>query len=219
MSNQGSSSNKHLALRSFLVPGWGQLMQERHRAAIVQFAIAVVVWYYLLVEMQIGFLLALPGAFLIHGYSLADSRDFVPPNENRKISSTPPKAPTHQQATPTHQQASPARRQAKPVSRRAKPVPQSAALPIDQDPTRFTRTPPTEDDLDDEWRDYSEAEMIAAVEEFYASGIVINPYGDVVHDLTDEEIAEYLSYNIDSDGNDLDSGGSGGGHSDSGDFY
>jgi TM2 domain-containing membrane protein YozV len=48
MTGQGSAGNVIAALASFFIPGLGQLLQGRLLIAIVQFALAAVLWVVLL---------------------------------------------------------------------------------------------------------------------------------------------------------------------------
>ncbi|HZA50001.1 MAG TPA: hypothetical protein VE549_04620 [Myxococcaceae bacterium] len=48
MTGQGSAGNVIAALASFFIPGLGQLIQGRLLIAIVQFALAAVLWVVLL---------------------------------------------------------------------------------------------------------------------------------------------------------------------------
>ena len=48
MTGPGSAGNVIAALCSFFVPGLGQLVQGRLLMAIVQFCLAVVLWFFLL---------------------------------------------------------------------------------------------------------------------------------------------------------------------------
>jgi TM2 domain-containing membrane protein YozV len=45
---QGSAGNVISALASFFIPGLGQLLQGRVLAALVQFVLAAVLWWFLL---------------------------------------------------------------------------------------------------------------------------------------------------------------------------
>jgi TM2 domain-containing membrane protein YozV len=48
MAGQGSTGNVIAAVCSFFVPGLGQLVQGRLGMAIVQFVLAIVLWFFLL---------------------------------------------------------------------------------------------------------------------------------------------------------------------------
>jgi TM2 domain-containing membrane protein YozV len=48
MAGQGSAGNVIAAVCSFFVPGLGQLVQGRLGMAILQFALAVILWFFLL---------------------------------------------------------------------------------------------------------------------------------------------------------------------------
>jgi TM2 domain-containing membrane protein YozV len=48
VSGQGSAGNVLAALCSFFVPGLGQLLQGRLFKAIIQFVLAIVLWFVLL---------------------------------------------------------------------------------------------------------------------------------------------------------------------------
>lgn len=48
MAGQGSTGNVIAAVCSFFVPGLGQLVQGRLGMAIVQFVLAVILWFFLL---------------------------------------------------------------------------------------------------------------------------------------------------------------------------
>jgi TM2 domain-containing membrane protein YozV len=48
MAGQGSTGNVIAALASFFIPGLGQLLQGRPVMAIVQFALAGLLWWFLL---------------------------------------------------------------------------------------------------------------------------------------------------------------------------
>lgn len=65
MAGQGSAGNVLAALCSFFIPGLGQLLQARLGMAIVHFALAVVLWFFLL-------------GWIIHLWSILDAAKFVP---------------------------------------------------------------------------------------------------------------------------------------------
>jgi TM2 domain-containing membrane protein YozV len=46
MTGQGSTGNVIAALASFFVPGLGQLLQGRVLAAVIQFVLAGVLWFF-----------------------------------------------------------------------------------------------------------------------------------------------------------------------------
>jgi TM2 domain-containing membrane protein YozV len=48
MAGQGSAGNVIAALASVFIPGLGQLLQGRLFAAVVQFVLAAVLWWFLL---------------------------------------------------------------------------------------------------------------------------------------------------------------------------
>jgi TM2 domain-containing membrane protein YozV len=48
MTGPGSTGNVIAALASFFIPGLGQLLQGRLLAAVVQFVLAGVLWFFLL---------------------------------------------------------------------------------------------------------------------------------------------------------------------------
>ena len=62
---QGSAGNVLAALCSFFIPGLGQLLQGRLLIAIVQFALAAVLWIVLL-------------GWLIHLWSILDAARWKP---------------------------------------------------------------------------------------------------------------------------------------------
>ena len=66
MAGQGSAANVIAAVCSFFVPGLGQLVQGRLGIAIVQFALAVVLWFFLL-------------GWVIHLWSILDAALWKPP--------------------------------------------------------------------------------------------------------------------------------------------
>jgi TM2 domain-containing membrane protein YozV len=65
MAGQGSTSNVIAALASFFIPGLGQLLQGRLGAAFVMFALAVVLWWFLL-------------GWIIHLWSIVDAALWTP---------------------------------------------------------------------------------------------------------------------------------------------
>lgn len=48
MPGQGSTGNVIAALASFFIPGLGQLLQGRLIIAAIQFALAIILWFFLL---------------------------------------------------------------------------------------------------------------------------------------------------------------------------
>lgn len=65
MAGQGSTGNVIAALCSFFIPGLGQLIQGRLLMAIVQFALAAVLWFLLL-------------GWLVHLWSIIDAAIYRP---------------------------------------------------------------------------------------------------------------------------------------------
>ena len=65
MAGQGSAGNVIAALASFFIPGLGQLLQGRLVAAFVMFALAVVLWWFLL-------------GWIIHLWSIVDAALWTP---------------------------------------------------------------------------------------------------------------------------------------------
>lgn len=65
MTGQGSTGNVIAALASFFIPGLGQLIQGRLLAAIVQFCLAGVLWFFLL-------------GWLVHLVSIIDAALYKP---------------------------------------------------------------------------------------------------------------------------------------------
>ena len=63
MSGQGSTGNVIAAVCSFFVPGLGQLVQGRLGAAIVQFLLGGVLWFFWL-------------GWLVHVYSIYDAATY-----------------------------------------------------------------------------------------------------------------------------------------------
>jgi len=66
MAGQGSAGNVIAAVCSFFVPGLGQLVQGRLGMAILQFLLAVVLWFFLL-------------GWAIHLWSIVDAALWKPP--------------------------------------------------------------------------------------------------------------------------------------------
>ena len=66
MSGQGSGGYVLAALCSFFIPGLGQLFQGRLGMAIVQFLLAVALWFVLL-------------GWAVHLWSVIDAAKFEPP--------------------------------------------------------------------------------------------------------------------------------------------
>ena len=66
MAGQGSAGNIIAAVCSFFVPGLGQLVQGRLGMAILQFVLAVVLWFFLL-------------GWAIHLWSILDAALWKPP--------------------------------------------------------------------------------------------------------------------------------------------
>jgi TM2 domain-containing membrane protein YozV len=66
MAGQGSTGNVIAAVCSFFVPGLGQLVQGRLGIAIVQFVLAVILWWFLL-------------GWAIHLWSIVDAALWKPP--------------------------------------------------------------------------------------------------------------------------------------------
>ena len=62
---QGSAGNVLAALASFFIPGLGQLLQGRLLAAVLQFVLAAVLWFFLL-------------GWLVHLWSILDAALFKP---------------------------------------------------------------------------------------------------------------------------------------------
>ena len=60
MAGQGSAGNVIAALASFFIPGLGQLIQGRPLAALVQFVLAAVLWWFLL-------------GWIVHFWSIIDA--------------------------------------------------------------------------------------------------------------------------------------------------
>jgi TM2 domain-containing membrane protein YozV len=60
MAGQGSAGNVIAAICSFFIPGLGQLVQGRLLKAVIQFALAAVLWFFLL-------------GWIIHLWSILDA--------------------------------------------------------------------------------------------------------------------------------------------------
>ena len=65
MAGQGSAGNVIAAICSFFIPGLGQLVQGRLLAAIIQFVLAAVLWFFLL-------------GWAVHLWSILDAALFRP---------------------------------------------------------------------------------------------------------------------------------------------
>lgn len=65
MPGQGSAGNVLAALCSLFVPGLGQLLQGRLLFAIVQFVLAVILWFFLL-------------GWIVHLWSILDAAKWKP---------------------------------------------------------------------------------------------------------------------------------------------
>ena len=65
MTGQGSAGNVLAAICSFFIPGLGQLMQGRPVKAVIQFGLAIVLWFFLL-------------GWLIHLWSILDAATWKP---------------------------------------------------------------------------------------------------------------------------------------------
>jgi len=65
VTGQGSTGNVIAALASFFIPGLGQLIQGRLIKAIIMFALAIVLWFFLL-------------GWLIHLWSILDAALWKP---------------------------------------------------------------------------------------------------------------------------------------------
>jgi TM2 domain-containing membrane protein YozV len=65
MGGQGSTGNVIAALASFFIPGLGQLIQGRLLKAIVMFALAAILWWFLL-------------GWIIHLWSILDAALWKP---------------------------------------------------------------------------------------------------------------------------------------------
>jgi TM2 domain-containing membrane protein YozV len=66
MAGQGSAGNVIAAVCSFFVPGLGQLVQGRLGMAILQFCLAIILWFFLL-------------GWAIHLWSIVDAALWKPP--------------------------------------------------------------------------------------------------------------------------------------------
>jgi TM2 domain-containing membrane protein YozV len=66
MAGQGSTGNVIAAVCSFFVPGLGQLVQGRLGMAILQFVLAIVLWFFLL-------------GWAVHLWSIIDAALWKPP--------------------------------------------------------------------------------------------------------------------------------------------
>ncbi len=66
MAGQGSGGNVLAALASLFIPGLGQLLQGRLGLAIIQFVLAVVLWFILL-------------GWIVHLWSIIDAAQWEPP--------------------------------------------------------------------------------------------------------------------------------------------
>jgi len=66
MAGQGSAGNVIAAVCSLFVPGLGQLVQGRLGIAILQFVLAIVLWFFLL-------------GWAIHLWSIVDAALWKPP--------------------------------------------------------------------------------------------------------------------------------------------
>jgi TM2 domain-containing membrane protein YozV len=66
MAGQGSTGNVIAAVCSFFVPGLGQLVQGRLGMAIIQFVLAIILWFFLL-------------GWAIHLWSVVDAALWKPP--------------------------------------------------------------------------------------------------------------------------------------------
>jgi TM2 domain-containing membrane protein YozV len=69
MAGQGSAGNVIAAVCSFFVPGLGQLVQGRLGIAIVQFVLAICLWFFLL-------------GWVIHLWSILDAALWKPPQQD-----------------------------------------------------------------------------------------------------------------------------------------
>lgn len=65
MSGRGSTGNVIAALASFFIPGLGQLIQGRPIAALIQFVLAAVLWWFLL-------------GWIVHLWSIIDAAVWKP---------------------------------------------------------------------------------------------------------------------------------------------
>jgi TM2 domain-containing membrane protein YozV len=62
---QGSIDNVIAAVCSFFIPGLGQLVQGRLLAAVIQFVLAAILWFFLL-------------GWLVHLWSIIDAARYKP---------------------------------------------------------------------------------------------------------------------------------------------
>jgi TM2 domain-containing membrane protein YozV len=62
---QGSTGNVIAAVCSFFIPGLGQLVQGRLLAAVIQFVLAAILWFFLL-------------GWLVHLWSIIDAARYKP---------------------------------------------------------------------------------------------------------------------------------------------
>lgn len=65
MTGQGSAGNVLAAFASLVIPGLGQLLQGRLFVAVIQFGMAVVLWFFLL-------------GWIIHLWSILDAARWKP---------------------------------------------------------------------------------------------------------------------------------------------
>lgn len=65
MAGQGSTGNVIAAVCSFFIPGLGQLVQGRLLAAVVQFVLGAVLWFFLL-------------GWAVHLWSIVDAALYKP---------------------------------------------------------------------------------------------------------------------------------------------
>jgi TM2 domain-containing membrane protein YozV len=65
VAGQGSTGNVVAALASLFIPGLGQLLQGRLTMAIVQFALGIILWFFLL-------------GWLVHLWSIVDAARWTP---------------------------------------------------------------------------------------------------------------------------------------------
>lgn len=65
MTGQGSAGNVLAAICSFFIPGLGQLMQGRPVKAVIQFGLAIALWFFLL-------------GWVIHLWSILDAATWKP---------------------------------------------------------------------------------------------------------------------------------------------
>jgi TM2 domain-containing membrane protein YozV len=69
MAGQGSAGNVLAALGSFFIPGLGQLLQGRLGMAVVQFVLAVALWFVLM-------------GWIIHLWSILDAALWKPKEQS-----------------------------------------------------------------------------------------------------------------------------------------